>query len=272
MTKRFLLLTVFSFFICIANIHGEEKILYSSETAANLEGNQYEFEINSSSGHFQKKDFKITNKMYMVSNVPKDATASYIIKPNYSSFLNEDGSGGGCIENVSYIKSIKMNVCTNRQYDEFILVYSTTPNGPEKEIKMKQPFEMVPSMESFHIIFDNPEYEEDPTKRKLISKPAIGGDANGFYLKGIRIQTNPPPSGYGFSPESVVSINSITIIYDKVFTDEQYESNKQYKEQLGIDYNKDYREKEIKKFKAKENLVNNEKQLMHSDEATVDAK
>ena len=244
MKKFILTLMAFAFTVCV--LCAEEKVLFDSSAKSELDGYDYisNFEITSDSGYFKKDSFEILAPnekgiRFLARGVPKDCSTSYKIKVAYPSFLNEkdDGIGTGFIYNVKYIKSIKIEATTNRPYDEIILMYRTSPTGLVKEVLMPQDFNTIHSMESFELVFNNPNYIEDPVKRELKTLPVLGSEADGLYLEGFKIKTNAPSGFNEYSPYSVFYIKKVTVVYDKMFTDEQIENGKILKEEFGIEPN-----------------------------------
>ena len=260
------------------SVFAEEAILFSSSAKADLEGYDYvsNFEITSESGYFTKRDLQIKEPndkgiRFIATGVPKDVSTHYTILTAYPSFLNESGTGAGVIYNAAAIKSIKITATTNRPYDEIILLYSTSPNGVIHEIKMPQDFNAIRSMKEFTLVYDNPLYEADAKKREVSMAPVLGTDADGIYLRGFRIKTN-APSGYNrYSEYSVLYLKEVSVIYDKAFTDEQFEAMKTLKEEFGIDENKAATEK-AKSMIAERNRVRETEKSLMATESTSDAK
>ena len=170
----------------------QEKVLFSSAAKADVDGYDYvsNFEIDSKSGYFNKSQLTILEPnekglRFIATKVPKDVSTSYDILTAYPSFLNESVEGAGVILNAGAIKSIKVTATTNRPYDEIILLYSTSPMGQIKSIKMPQDFNAIKSMEEFTLTFENPLYESDYKKREVVTSPVLGADADGLYLRGF---------------------------------------------------------------------------------------
>lgn len=272
--KLLILFTMFS--VMIMSSFAEEAVLFDSSATANLDGYDYvsNFEITSESGYFSKKDLAIISPnekglRFIAKNVPKDVSTHYTILTSYPSFLNDSGTGAGSIYNAAAIKSIKVTATTNRPYDEIILLYSTSPKGVIKEIKMPQNFNEIHSMEEFVLTYDNPLYESDVKKRDVSTSPVLGADADGIYLRGFRIKTN-APSGYSrYSEYSAFYLKNVNVIYDKAFTDEQIAAKDALKEEFGIDETKDM----VNKIKAdikERNLVRaNEQSLMATESSNL---
>ena len=276
--KKFIL-AMLSVFMITATLCAEEKILFDSSAKSDLDGYDYisNFEMTSDSGHFRKDSFKILEPndkgiRFIAFDVPSNLSTSYKVLTAYPSFLNEkdEGIGTGFIYNVKYIKSVKVEATTNRPYDEIILMYRTSPTGPVKEILMPQDFNAIHSMEPFELVFDNPSYIEDPNKREPTASPVLGSSADGLYLVGFRIKTN-APSGYNeYSPYSVLYINKVTVVYDKMFTDEQVENNRVLREEFGIKPNTEAEVKAKAHIAERNRLRTVEASLMDKPEDTAD--
>ena len=270
--KRFLsfLCVMFATMMLIC---AQEQVLFNSAAKAEVDGYDYvsNFEIDSRSGYFNKSQLMILEPnekglRFIATKVPKDVSTSYDILTAYPSFLNESVEGAGVILNAGAIKSIKVTATTNRPYDEIILLYSTSPMGPIKSIKMPQDFNKIKSMEEFTLTYENPLYEKDYKKREVVTSPVLGADADGLYLRGFRIKTN-APSGYNtYSEYSVFYLKSVVVVCDKAFTDEQLEAAKTLKEEFGIKETENV-EKRVKADIAERNRIREvEKTLMASEE------
>lgn len=261
--------TVFIVLLLCGAVFAEEKVLFNSTAKADLDGYDYvsNFEMSSDSGYFRKDSFKILEPTdrgirFIALDIPRDISTSYYVLTSYPSFLNADGIEAGFIYNVKYIKSIKIEATTNRPYDEIILLYRTSPAGDIKKIKMPQDFNAVKSMEDFTLEFNNPAYIDDPAKRDLAASPVLGSDADGIYLVGFQIKTN-APNGYNtYSPYSVFYLRKVTVVYDKMFTDEQVENNRILREEFGISPNTEIENKAKLKIAEKNRLKLVETELM----------
>jgi hypothetical protein len=256
-------------FMIVGLAFAEEKVLFDASAKAELDGYDYvsNFEITSDSGWFKKDQFKILEPndrgiRFLATGVPKDTSTSYKILVSYPSFLNKEENGSGYIYNVKYIKSIKVEATTNRPYDEIILLYTTSPNGQIKKILMPQDFNSIKSMEDYELVFENPNYEADPKKREVKNAPVLGSDADGLYLVGFQIKTNSPSGMNAYSNYSAFYLRKITVVYDKMYTDEQIENNKQLREEFGIVQNTEAEKKAKAKISERNRLINNEKELM----------
>ena len=257
----------------------DEAFLLKSDSVADFEGYDYvsNFEITSSSGYFPKSNLKILppNKSgfrFLATNVPKNATTHYEVIPAYPSFLNEADIGAGHIDNVSHIKSIRLVYSTNRPYDEVSLMYSTTENGDVHTIKMRPQNTVVNSMGEVVVDYNLPTYQPDVAKRDLKAQPVFGGDIGGIYFRGLKITTNQPSPGHAYSEWSIVRIKQISVIYDKMFTDEQLAERQSIIDEFGIDNNHDLREKAKYEVTEKFRLREHEKKLIHQgDEQNSDS-
>ncbi len=277
MKKLFALLAAL---ILSTAVFAQEQTLFSAGAKAELDGYDYvsNFEITSDSGYFTNKNLFILDPTekgirFMATNVPKDYSTSYKILTSYPSFLNESGTGAGVIYNAAAIKTIKVTATTNRPYDEIILLYSTSPTGIVKEVKMPQDFNTIKSMQEFTLTFENPLYEGDVKKREVSAAPVLGADADGIYLRGFKIKTN-APSGYNrYSEYSVFYLKEVTVVCDKAFSDEQLEAMKALKEEFGIDENKAAADKARATIAERNRVRDNEKALMANEESeSADAK
>ena len=263
----------FGMLLCVA-VFAEEKVLFSSGAKADLDGYDYvsNFEMSSDSGYFRKSSFKILEPTergirFIAFDIPKDVSTSYNILAGYPSFLNADGAEAGFIYNVKCIKSIKIEATTNRPYDEVILLYKTSPTGEVKKIKMPQDFNAVKSMEDFTLEFNNPAYIEDPAKRDLKASPVLGSEADGLYLVGFQIKTN-APNGYNtYSPYSAFYLRRVSVVYDKMFTDEQVENGRALREEFGISPNTEAENKAKLKIAEKSRLRQVETELMDKEQS-----
>ena len=265
--KKFLSILLSIFLITM--VFAEEKVLFDSSAKSDLDGYDYisNFEITSDSGYFKSNQLQILEPnekgiRFIATNVPKDVSSNYKVLVAYPSFLNEDGVGPGFIYNVKYIKSIKIEATTNRPYDEIYLLYKTSPTGPTNKVLMPQDFNAINSMEDYELIFENPYYEPDVSKRIIKSSPVLGSDANGIYLVGFQIKTNAPTGRYEYSPFSCFYLRKVSIIYDKMFTDEQIENNKNLMDEFNITYNTEYEKKIRIEIAEKNRLRNIESNLM----------
>lgn len=265
--------TVLLLLLC-TSLFAEETVLIKADASAELEGFDFvtNFEITSDSGWFTNDKLFILDPndkgfRFMAKDVPEYQPSNYKIVPAYPVFLNEPNTGAGFIENAATIKTIKVIATTNRPYDQISLLYSTSALGPTKEIKMPQDFNAIKSMEEFTLVFDNPLYEPDVKKREITTTPILGGDIEGLYLRGIKITTNPASGFSVYSPYSVFYLKEVSIIYDKLFTDEQLAEKKALKEDFGIDENAGMKEKAITAIKERERIRENEKALMDSSDA-----
>lgn len=252
-------------FLLAVNVFADENILYKFDVDSNFNGYSFKdnFEISSQSGYFNKKnlDLRVSDKyglLAIATDVPDGISTSFDVTVPYPTFLNEPNIGAGFIDNVATIKQIKIVGSTNRPYDEIILLYTTTPNGPVHSIKMPQDFSSINSSEEFTLVFDNPAYESDVKKRTIKSYPIISDRAPGIYLVGFRIKTNAAMGNNVYGPYAMVGIKEVSIIYDKAFTDEQLNKSVDLKEKLGIDEISTLKNKTISEIEEKVRLENNE--------------
>lgn len=266
--KSFIIICLF---LLLTNCFADEAFLLKSDAVADYEGYDYvsNFEIVSSSGYYPQSNLKIlppneSGFRFIATNVPKNATTHYEVVPAYPSFLNEADIGAGHIDNVSHIKSVKLVYSTNRPYDEVSLMYSTTENGDIKTIKMRPQNTVVNSMGEVIVEYHLPTYQSDVTKRDLKAQPVFGGTIGGIYFRGLKITTNQPGPGHAFSPWSIVRVKEISVIYDKMFTEEQLTERQNIIDEFEIDSNKDLREKAKHNVSEKLRLREHEKKLIHN--------
>lgn len=253
-------------------VFSDEAFLLKSDAVADFEGYDYvsNFEITSKSGYYPQTNLKIlppneSGFRFMAMNVPENATTHYEVIPAYPSFLNDPDVGAGYIDNVSNIKSIKLVYSTNRPYDEVSLLYSTSENGPVKTLKMKVENTVVTSMGEVIVEYNLPSYQPDVTKRDLKAQPVLGGDIGGIFFRGLKITTHQPTPGHAFSEWSIVRVKEISVIYDKMFTDEQIAEREAIVAEFEIKNNEKLIEKTTNEIKEKLRLREHEEQLMHND-------
>ena len=260
------------------SIFAEETVLLKSDVTASLEDYDFasNFEITSDSGWFTKDKLVILQPnekgfRFMAKDVPQYSTSNYKIVPAYPVFLNDPDIGAGYISNAAAIKSIKVIFTTNRPYDNISLLYSTSVNGPTKEIKMPQDFNSIKSMVETKLYFENPLYEPDVKKREVKELPVLNNSEDGIYFRGIKVTTNPPTGLVGYSEYSVIYIREVSVIYDKMFTDEQLEQKANLREEFGIDEKSDIKKKALIKVEERNRVRENQESLKHKDEP-ADAK
>lgn len=259
-------------------VFAEESVLIKSDVSANLEEYDFvsNFEITSDSGWFTKDKLVILQPnekgfRFMAKDVPEYSPSNYKIIPAYPVFLNEADIGAGYISNAAAIKSIKVVFTTNRPYDNISVLYSTSVNGPTKEIKMPQDFNSIKSMVETELFFENPLYEPDVKKREVKELPVLNNSDDGIYFKGIKITTNPATGMAAYSEYSVIYIKEVSVVYDKMFTDEQLEQKAVLREEFGIDEKSDIKKKAITQIEERNRVRASQESLMHKDES-ADAK
>lgn len=260
-------------FLTAMMLCGEEKVLFDSSAKADLDGYDYisNFEMTSDSGYFKgvgKLEILEPNEKgirFLAKDVPEHTSTSYKVLVAYPSFLNEDGIGAGYIYNVSNIKSIKVEATTNRSYDEIYLLYKTSPTGEVKRVLLPQDFNTIKSMEDYELVWENPAYEPDVNKRSVKASPVLGSSADGLYLVGFQIKTNEATGFNAYSPYSALYLRKVTVIYDKMFTDEQVESNKVLREEFGISPNTELEKKAKDKVAMRNGLREKEQSLMATE-------
>lgn len=255
------------------SLFAEEGVLFDSTTLNANSVNEYSYENwegESNTGWYADNDIKFLGVNdrglgFIVTNVP-NTTTHYEINPAYPTFLNDPGIGTGHIENVDSIKSIKLTATLNRTYDDIIMYYSTSPNGPIHKVLFTANSNSH-SMQEAEFVWNNPSYIEDVTKRQLKNYPIVGSEVGSIYLRGFSIKCNASSGFNGYSPYSVVYLKKVDIIYDKMLTDEQYETNKLLKEELNIDETNGVKEKALREIETKQRLIESEKEKMHVDES-----
>lgn len=257
-------------------VFAEQSKLLDTSVKSDLEGYDYisNFEAVSDSGYFRNEDLVIFNNgdgiVVKAENVPQYTSTSYKIIPAYASFLNEPNVGAGYIQNAAAIKSITITYRVNRSYDELFLLYSTSPLGEIRKVKIPQDFNSTQSMVFQTITYTAPDYISDVNKRDVKSFPIIGSPANGIYFRGIQVQTNMPTGYMAYGPTSIVQVKEVSVIYDNAKTQEQLDAEKEYSELFGIDEQKAVREKETQKIQERNRIREHNAALM--DKSEVDAK
>lgn len=242
MKKIFAVLAmVFAVFVLTA----EEKVLLDPQSTASIgdENISYveNFTIGSTSGYFADGNLKIlppTEDGFRVLaiDVPRSDVSSYDLIPAYPSFLNEGTEGAGAISNAGAIKKVEVEVMFNRPYDEVMLLYSTSPNGPVKSIKLiPEEGKAIETMVPIKMVSVDLNYNDDVKTREIKADPALGGDATGIYFRGYRIRVNPAYGVNEYSPWSIVYFKQTKVIYDLRFTPEQWEMREKLKEEWKID-------------------------------------
>lgn len=242
MKKIFAVLAmVFAVFVLTA----EEKVLLDPQSTASIgdENISYveNFTIGSTSGYFADGNLKIlppTEDGFRVLaiDVPRSDVSSYDLIPAYPSFLNEGTEGAGAISNAGAIKKVEVEVMFNRPYDEVMLLYSTSPNGPVKSIKLiPEDGKAIETMVPIKMVSVDLNYNDDVKTREIKADPALGGDATGIYFRGYRIRVNPAYGVNEYSPWSIVYFKQTKVIYDLRFTPEQWEMREKLKEEWKID-------------------------------------
>lgn len=266
-------------FAAIFALCAEEKVLFDSSATSDLDGYDYvsNFEITSDSGYFSKDKLTILSPnekglRFLAKDVPENVSTSYKVVVPYPSFLNEDSIGTGYIYNVSYIKSIKVEATTNRAYDEIWLLYKTSPTGETKKVLLPQDFNNIKSMEDYELIWNNPSYEPDVNKRDVKAQPVLGSNADGLYLVGFQIKTNAPTGYNAYSPYSAFYLRKVTVVYDKMFTDEQVEANNVLREEFGVNPNVNIEKRAKDEVAQKNRLRDIEKSKMATDETASNTK
>lgn len=242
MKKIFAVLAmVFAVFVLTA----EEKVLLDPQSTASIgdENISYveNFTIGSTSGYFTDGNLKIlppTEDGFRVLaiDVPRSDVSSYDLIPAYPSFLNEGTDGAGAISNAGAIKKVEVEVMFNRPYDEVMLLYSTSPNGPVKTIKLiPEDGKAIETMVPIKMVSADLNYNDNVKTREIKADPALGGDATGIYFRGYRIRVNPAYGVNEYSPWSIVYFKQTKVIYDLRFTPEQWEMREKLKEEWKID-------------------------------------
>lgn len=270
----------------------EESILLTSSTSASLgEGVEYakNFNATSKNGYFGGslcglKTLEPSEKGFraMAVNVPKDATTNYVFEAPYPSFINtnEDGTpveGAGFIENVGDIVSFEVSgVRLNRPYDTLYLMYSTSPFGEVKKVKLTPVNKKedgtfvknvpVSTMTETTFVWENANYNSNVKTRKIKSDPALGADNTGIYFRGLLVQTNPSFGSNEYSPLSIAYFKEIKATYDLRFTPEQWALRKEMEKEWNVD-NGEAKIREISKEKVlyRKKLEETEAAKMHKD-------
>ena len=274
----------------VSLVVAEEKVLLSFENSAAI-GDGIEYNANflatSESGHFSSKNLKILpvgEKGFraMATDVKPFATSHYQFEPPYPAILNKDVEGAGAIENASTIKSITVtDVQLNRPYDTLYLLYSTSPTGPVKKVKLTPYMEgqdgqrvkgvQVQTMTPINFIYENESYNNDVRSREIKATPAFGANNSGIYFRGLVIQTNQAFGNNEHSPWSMAYFKNITVVYDKAFTDEQWAERQALAEEWNIDDgSKALTEKALNDIQYRKQLEAIEAEKMHKDDGGTD--
>ena len=285
----------FAFMLMLATgAFAETKTLLSFDTAASLgEGVEYaqNFQATSKSGYFggsvgSLKALVPSDRGFraMAVNVPKDHTTNYEFVAPYPAFINvdENGSaveGAGFIENVGAIKSFTVkDVLLNRPYDTLYLLYSTSPFGEVKKVKLTpvkkgQDGKLllnapVTTMEPIDFYWENANYNDNVKTREIKADPALGGDATGIYFRGLLVQTNFATGMNEYSPWSIAYFKSIVATYDKRFTDEQWNIGKELQKEWSLDNGAEkVRKESTEKILYRKSLEAVEAEKMHKSDA-----
>ena len=273
--KKFLTILLVCFMASFAFAQREE-VLLKSDVSASLSDYDYatNFKVESQSGWFNK-DSLVTlapNELgfRVMAIIPESVNCTtYDIVPSYPSFLNEPNIGAGYIENVGDIKKISITLTVNRPYDEIILMYSTSPLGDIKLLKMPQDFNKVATMEETTLELYPDSYIDDVNKREIKSPVALGSECDGIYFRGIRIKANKAPSNIEYSPYSIVCIKEIKVQYDYNILPEQYELRKSMENEYGTNKKSEkIKEKTIAKIEMRNKSLEAEKRKMSDDNNT----
>lgn len=269
----------------------EESILLTSSTSASLgEGAEYakNFNATSKSGYFGGslcglKTLESSEKGFraMASGVPRYGTTNYVFEAPYPSFINtnEDGTpveGAGFIENVGDIVSFEVSgVLLNRPYDTLYLMYSTSPFGDVKKVKLVPVNKKedgtfvknvpVSTMAETTFIWENASYNPNVKTREIKSDPALGADNTGIYFRGLLVQTNPAGNNE-YSPWSIAYFKEIKATYDLRFTPEQWALRKEMEKEWNVDNGETkIREASKEKVLYRKKLEETEAAKMHKD-------
>ena len=70
-----------------------------------------------------------------------------------------------------------------------------------------------------------------------------------------------------YSEYSVIYIKEVSVVYDKMFTDEQLEQKAVLREEFGIDEKADIKKKAITKIEERNRVRASQESLMHKDES-----
>ena len=245
---RKILSILLAFALVCFTLTAEEKTLLDPASTASISDNiSYveNFTADSSSGWFNSDNLKVlvpaqvgddTFFRVMAIDVPRYDVSYYDLLPAYPSFLNEGQEGGGAITNAAAIKKVSVKVMFNRPYDEILLLYSTSPTGPVKTIKLQSENDIaIGTMVPVTMVSGDLGYNDDVKTREIKADPVLGGDSTGVYFRGFRIRVNPAYGINSYSPWSIVYLSKVEVIYDKRFTDEQWEMREKLKEEWNID-------------------------------------
>ena len=284
-----LVLCLTTMFLC-----AEESVLLTSSTSASLgEGVEYakSFNVTSKSGYFGGslcglKALEPSERGFraMATDVPRDGTTNYVFEAPYPSFINtnEDVTpieGAGFIENVGDIVSFEVSgVLLNRPYDTLYLMYSTSPFGEVKKVKLTPVNKKedgtvvknapVSTMAETTFIWENASYNPNVKTRDIKSDPALGSDNTGIYFRGLLVQTNPATGNNEYSPWSIAYFKEIKATYDLRFTPEQWALRKDLEKEWNVDNEEaKIREESKEKVLYRKKLEDAEAAKMHKDDS-----
>lgn len=241
---RKILSILLAFALVCFTLTAEEKTLLDPASTASISDNiSYveNFTADSPSGWFNSDNLKVLPPSedgfrVMAIDVPRYDVSYYDLLPAYPSFLNEGQEGGGAIVNAAAIKKVEVEVMFNRPYDEILLLYSTSPMGPVKAIKLQSKDDIaIGTMVPVTMVSGDLGYNDDVKTREIKADPALGGASTGIYFRGFRIRVNPAYGINEYSPWSIVYFKSVKVTYDKRFTDEQWEMREKLKSEWNID-------------------------------------
>lgn len=262
--KKFFMLLMLVF--ALGFIFTEETTLIDVNSFAGASVEDYSFEgweIQTQSSLKTETQIKMTPKgLGVLVSLPdqKERYVSYKIVPPYSPSLNEANSGLGYIENVGEIKSIQITVEGINKADEVILYLARSMSD-----KIGTPYRFSKRINFIgedSLIWENPSYIEDPSKRGTIPEPAYGDEASNLYIRAIEIRTKCD------WPVSLVYIKNCKIIYDLDKTPEELERIKESEEIWGINegIKEKTKEADLKKLQEKKEKDEYNSSLMHKEE------
>ncbi len=246
-------------------VFAEETTLIDVDSFGGATVEEYSFdnwEVQSQSSLKTKSYVKMTNKglgalVELPSN--RDGYVSYKIIPPYSPCLNESNKGLGFVENVGTIKSIQITVEGINKADEVTIYLSRNLSD-----RIGVPYKFKKNIQFIgegSLVWENPNYIDDPTKREFTPGPVYGNEPSNLYIRAIEIRTKCD------WPVSLVYIKNIKVIYDSHKTPEELERIKESEEIWGIDksLNNKVRERDLLELQEKKRKNEYNQALMHKE-------
>lgn len=260
--KKFLVVLL----MCLCGaLFAEEATLINVDSFSNTTVEEYSFdgwEVQTQSSLKTEAAVKMTDKgLGVLVQLPehRDGYVSYKVVPPYSPSLNEANKGLGFIENVGEIKSIQITVEGINKPDEVTVYLSRSLNDRVgTPYKFKKNIKFIGEGE---LLWENPNYISDPTKRDTTPGPAYGDETSNLYIRSIEIRTKCD------WPVSLVYIKNIKVIYDLDKTPEELERIKESEEIWGINnsLNEEVKQRDLKILQEKKRKNEYNESLMHKE-------